>query len=369
MTAASHLTQDKRFVTKDLRSGMSIDLFNAKDRIRSPFITLFHREETMIKFVTPVVILVSVLATPSVWAGASLDIELAKAKAIVELNNKLTNATTTLTNAIATQADATTQANLQKAVEDAQIALDQAVKGAFSGTTLEGVKHAQELLNNSDLVDKLRASLTAAGLDRTAKETLQRALELAQSNLMQSLTETTELKRIKDIADQRFAGFNFGVALGVTIKAGKRDLVQSASLDANRIVRIDRDNNTTANLILETHYFFTPPTSLPSWLGGIEAKDWGHGPFIAIQPGTENIIQSVGAGWMIGFKRSTIVARDIARDRGDSFNLGIGVMVNPNAQVLGDGLQKNQQLPAGETTVRLRKTTEMGYLAIFSYTF
>lgn len=72
---------------------------------------------------------------------------------------------------------------------------------------------------------------------------------------------------------------------------------------------------------------------------------------------------------MIGFKRSSIVAQDLARDRGDSFNIGIGVMVNPNAQVLGDGVQKNQVLPTGETAVRLRKTTEMGYLVTFSYWF
>jgi hypothetical protein len=72
---------------------------------------------------------------------------------------------------------------------------------------------------------------------------------------------------------------------------------------------------------------------------------------------------------MIGFKRSSIIAPDLARDRGDSFNIGIGVMVNPNSQVLGDGIQKNQPLPTGETTVRLRKTTEMGYLVTFSYSF
>ena len=39
-------------------------------------------------------------------------------------------------------------------------------------------------------------------------------------------------------------------------------------------------------------------------------------------------------------------------------------MVNPNAQVLGDGITKNQALPVGETAVRLKTTTEMGWLAV-----
>jgi hypothetical protein len=119
-------------------------------------------------------------------------------------------------------------------------------------------------------------------------------------------------------------------------------------------------------LILESHYFFTPKSS---FFGVVESKDWGHGPFVAVQPGTENIIQSIGAGWMIGFKRSNIVGKDLARDRGDSFNIGFGVMANPNAHVLGDGIEKNQPLPVGETTVRLRTTTEIGYLITFSYSF
>ena len=72
---------------------------------------------------------------------------------------------------------------------------------------------------------------------------------------------------------------------------------------------------------------------------------------------------------MLGFKRSNILAKDLARDRGDSFNIGLGIMVNPNAQVLGDGIRKNEVLPAGETAVRLKTTTELGWLFVFSYTF
>lgn len=127
--------------------------------------------------------------------------------------------------------------------------------------------------------------------------------------------------------------------------------------------------DTTANLILEGHYFFTPEKRFMPQAFDSNPRDWGHGPFVAIQPGTQNIIEAVGIGWMLGFKRASIVGQDTAPNRGDSFNLGLGIMVNPNAQVLGDGITKNQALPVGETAVRLKTTTEMGWLAVFSYTF
>lgn len=228
------------------------------------------------------------------------------------------------------------------------------------------VSRAKEIVEADQQVKDLKAVAEKEGLKESEKGTLQRAVAQAEERLQQVSRPAEGSRNLQDIADKRFAGFNFGVALGVVVKAGKRDLVQTAAVDPNGIVRIERDNNTTANLLLESHYFYTPQAS---FLGLVDSRNWGHGPFVAVQPGTENIIQSVGAGWMIGFKRSSIVAQDLARDRGDSFNIGIGVMVNPNAQVLGDGVQKNQPLPSGETSVRLRKTTEMGYLITFSYSF
>ncbi len=236
--------------------------------------------------------------------------------------------------------------------------------------TAEGVKRAKEIIEAEKQVKDLKTILDQGNLDASQKAALENSLKDSQARLdqMVSQPQLSDIRSLKEKADERFAGFNFGVALGVIIKAGKRDLVQEASLDANGIVRIDRDNNTTANLILESHYFFTPDLNFLG-MKSVGPRDWGVGPFIAVQPGTENIIQSVGAGLMFGFKRSQIIAPDLARDRGDSFNIGLGVMVNPNAKVLGDGITKNQPLPAGETSVRLRTTTEMGWLVTFSYSF
>ena len=300
------------------------------------------------------------LSTPA-FSGKSPEIELAKARTIVELDNKLKAAIAAM---ISPPAGANAEA-LKTKMKELQDALDQAVKDSYGLTTSEGVKHAYTIVETKKLIDDLEHASAQKGISPTTQSALTDAQNLVETRLKDAISETSETVRLKNLADQRFAGFNFGVALGVTIKAGKRDIVNSASLDANGIVRVDRDNDTTANLILESHYFFTPDGSI--W--NVEPKNWGIGPYVAIQPGTNNIIQSVGAGLMIGFKRSSIIAQDLARDRGDSFNLGFGVMLNPNAQVLGDGIQKDQRLPAGETTIRTKTTTELGYLITFSYSF
>lgn len=243
---------------------------------------------------------------------------------------------------------------------------------AFKGSTARAVTKATELLNQKAELDILTDRISKAGHE--TQQILQRDLSSKESNLDKTVNEAkdrTEQEILKDLADSRFAGFGFGVAIGAIIKAGKRDLVQSATLDANRIVRIDRDNNTTANFLLESHYFFTPNANFLPWfpMFNVPAEKWGHGPFVAVQPGTQNIIEAVGIGWMLGFKRSHIIASDLARDRGDSFNLGAGILVNPNSQVLGDGITKNQPLPTGETDIRLKRTTEIGWLITFSYSF
>jgi hypothetical protein len=301
------------------------------------------------------------VAVSKVNADTSPAIAVGNAKTIVELRDKVDAAKEALKNALPDSDKARLSNNLKNAQEE----LDGAVQSVYLGKPAEGVDRAEKILQQQKQVDDVRAMLSKSGLSASEKSALEHALKALLDNLIKSTTDVSETKELKDLADKRFAGFNFGVALGVVIKAGKRDIVQSASLDANGIVRIDRDNNTTANMILETHYFFTPDCKFIN----VEPKNWGIGPFIAVQPGTQNIIESAGAGLMIGFKRSSIIAKDLARDRGDSFNIGLGVMVNPNAQVLGDGVQKNQILPTGETTVRLRTTTEMGYLVTFSYSF
>lgn len=153
------------------------------------------------------------------------------------------------------------------------------------------------------------------------------------------------------------SGFKFGVALGVALDQGDEDPVEKAQV-VNGIIRVDKDNETVARFMLETHFFFK--TDL-KFLGEVDEKNWGHGPFVAFQPGSNNsLIDSVGIGWMIGFKRS---------DSSNSWNFGVGVIVDPDAQILGDGLKANQPLPEGETNIRYKTTDQWGALFLTSCTF
>ncbi len=170
-----------------------------------------------------------------------------------------------------------------------------------------------------------------------------------------------EPKVLKTDADKKdFLGLRFGVGLSLTVDLGQQDRVESASV-INGIVRVENENNAVARVMLESHYFFKPSRR---FLWGVNPDGWGHGPFVALQPGTNEIIEAVALGWMWGFKRG-----NSADETTDSWNIGIGVVVDPNVQVFGDGLQPNQPLPAGETQIRYKEESQYGVLILTSFSF
>ena len=163
-----------------------------------------------------------------------------------------------------------------------------------------------------------------------------------------------------DASNSKFAGLDFGVGLSFTRDDGTRDRIASASL-VNGIVRVDDENNDRARVMLESHYFFTPKANFG--LFGDNSGDIRHvgvGPFVALQPGTDEIIEAIGMGLMVGFRRG---------DSGQSFNLGFGYVIDPNTRVLGDGLKADQPLPAGETEIRYKDASQGGFLILSSFSF
>jgi hypothetical protein len=160
-------------------------------------------------------------------------------------------------------------------------------------------------------------------------------------------------------ADKEFAGINFGVGISITKDIGDRNRIESASLDENGIVRVDKETNDISRVMLESHYFFVPEKK--KFLGFTPAGQWGHGPFIALQPGTDEIIEAIGFGWMVGFRRS--------QDNTDSWNIGFGYIVDPSVKSLGDGVEENRPLPAGETQIRVKEKSQSGLFLLFSFGF
>ncbi|WP_156362232.1 hypothetical protein [Sphingomonas sp. Leaf208] len=158
-----------------------------------------------------------------------------------------------------------------------------------------------------------------------------------------------------------FGGIDFGIGISFTLDVGTSDRISDASL-VNGIVRVNDEDNGRARIMLESHYLFTPPSNV-DFLGldnsGTE-KEWGFGPFIALQPGTEDVIEAIGMGLMFGFRRG----------KGDeSFNLGFGVVIDPNTRILGEGVAANQPLTNGETEVRYREELQTGLLILSSFSF
>lgn len=170
---------------------------------------------------------------------------------------------------------------------------------------------------------------------------------------------------------QTFGGLDLGAGLSFTLDLGKLNRISRAST-VNGIVRSDDQDNGRARIMLESHYFFTPCTwnflglknpckTEDGWRVADPKKTrWGLGPFIAVQPGSDNIIDAIGMGIMVGARRE---------DSAQSFNLGIGIVFDPNTRVLGDGILENRPLPLGEIEVRYRETLQTGILVLTSFSF
>lgn len=171
----------------------------------------------------------------------------------------------------------------------------------------------------------------------------------------QDLAEAVVEEQTKQ-AQQNFGGLEFGVGISFTLDIGTSDRVNEAEL-VNGIVRVTDEDNGRARIMLESHYFFTPNASL----FGVAHKNWGMGPFVALQPGTDDIIEAIALGGMIGFRRPGATT--------ESFNIGVGVVIDPNTQVLGEGIIPNEPLPAGETEIRYKEEMQTGVLLLASFGF
>jgi len=176
---------------------------------------------------------------------------------------------------------------------------------------------------------------------------------------------------------QKFGGIDFGIGIAFSYDLGNNRRVKSAEI-VDGLLRVTQTENVRARLILESHYFFTPLLPFTQNYAGVacyayqtgsdpyddciaKRKNFGIGPFMAIQPGTDNVIDAIGAGLMFGFRRR--------EDQGSSFNIGIGVLYDVDTQILGDGFVENRPPPGNETEVRFRRQSQSGLLVMTSYTF
>ena len=177
-------------------------------------------------------------------------------------------------------------------------------------------------------------------------------------------------KIIENKAEKTFQGLNFSVGIALSID-GNNDRVEEAIVVDN-IVRVTKENNYIPRIMLEAHYYFEG--NKESIFGDkktgkfldvlFKNNEWGIGPFIAIEPSSnDEIIKSVAMGIMLGVKKSD------KTNSTNSWNFGIGAIVEPNVMTLGDGIYANQPLPIGETDIRFVEKSKWGVLFISSYNF
>lgn len=174
-------------------------------------------------------------------------------------------------------------------------------------------------------------------------------------------------------ADQDFKALGFGGGYGGVFNFGS-SRVKEAELVAGT-VRVKEDSDIQFGPILELHKFMWPLKSenlvqmgaewvlverIPSRCKGTGAVRKvaliSMGPFVPLRLG-ENVVESFGAGLAFGFRKA---------ENDTSLNLGLAIVFDPRVQVLGEGIEPNAALPAGETEIRYRTTSKVGLLAMFS---
>ena len=163
-------------------------------------------------------------------------------------------------------------------------------------------------------------------------------------------------------ANREFAGLSFGVGISATLDTGTHDRVSDAGIDANGIVRVSKKDNVRARVMLESHYFF--PWKKPD--DPTQIFNSSFGPFVALQPGTDEIVDAIELGVMFGFRRS-------GSRSGESFNLGVGFVVDPSTKILSDEFKENQAAPLGPDgepiPVRLQERDQGGILVLASFSW
>jgi len=172
-----------------------------------------------------------------------------------------------------------------------------------------------------------------------------------------------------------WGGLSWGLGIAADFDVnGSR--VADATIINNNIVRVtDTSSNLGVGFVLEAHYF------LRDYIFSSAAKrvmcsiycsvDLADGPFVAIEVGGGSSakldeagpITGYALGWMVGLHHPN------APSATSSWNLGIGLRVDPRAKVLGDGFVPNQPPPPGETTVRFKTEPRAAVMLLSSFSF
>jgi hypothetical protein len=178
-----------------------------------------------------------------------------------------------------------------------------------------------------------------------------------------ALSEVAKLELARNVARdekaaQDFLGLNLGLGLGVSFDLGSGDRIADAEV-VDGIVRVTKEQNIVPRIVLEAHYFIRHNGRGEDF----NLATRGNGPFVCVQSSGQNAIEGFGLGWMWGWRYKP------GPPSSKSFNLAAGLIFDGNVTVLGDGLEANEPLPAGETAIRFKEESRLGALIFGSFSF
>lgn len=178
------------------------------------------------------------------------------------------------------------------------------------------------------------------------------------------------------IDSKTWTGFGWGLGIAADFDIGGQRVGGTPQI-VNGIVRVDNvSSNVGVGFVLEAHYFFA------EWNTGVYSKSCGTngygrlncnniaiGPYVAVEIGggtsattDPGPITGYSLGMMVGLHHPDAPSTS-------SWNFGIGLRVDPQAKVLGDGFIANQPPPAGETAVRVKTEPRYGIMLLSSFSF
>jgi hypothetical protein len=204
--------------------------------------------------------------------------------------------------------------------------------------------------------------LAAEAVELTKEGDIEEAVKTANKISDQK----TRIETMREIGDQDARKFwsVWGVALITNFDSGDRKPIKAASI-INGVVRVEEENEIKYGLGLEVHRFIWGN----SW-GATKRRPWSGavavGPYVSVLPGTNNILDTIGAGVILGF-----IGGRSPESEGNKFsmNIAIGGYVDPDTRVLADGFEDGSAPPAGETTIRYSTVAQYGVQGVLSFSY
>lgn len=165
----------------------------------------------------------------------------------------------------------------------------------------------------------------------------------------------------------------FGAGIGAISSLGD-DRVEAAEV-VNNVIVVTQDDDATLGPIMEAHALVFGVrnlwalrdrkgrlyvTSSKPCEGAEVFPTVAHGPFVAMQLDSDQLISALGVGWMVGFRM---------KQSNSSLNVGLAYTLENEAKTLADGFEEGKPLPSGQTAIQFHTGRGSALALVVSFGF